>query len=219
MAETREGETNAQLRCTVVWTLSRYIQWVLRQDNDGQYLAPLVERVLNATLDHNKQARRTARLLVASTNLSVRVADRPPRGPPCRSLVCCRCSRRRARPLRPSRRRRGSASRPTCRTSCLTWRKVRTTNHPLSCLLWPDVTTSSISVYACCLLVATGMGRYQTRSLIVLLDTLGTLADSVRQELAKQEYIDAFMPPVSRHSAPTIQQPVPVSHTRRLVTS
>lgn len=68
VAETREGETNAQLRCTVVWTLSRYIQWVLRQDNDGQYLAPLVERVLNATLDHNKQARRTARLLVASTN-------------------------------------------------------------------------------------------------------------------------------------------------------
>lgn len=31
VGETGDTETNAQLRCTVVWTLSRYIHWVLRQ--------------------------------------------------------------------------------------------------------------------------------------------------------------------------------------------
>jgi transportin-1 len=38
------------------------------------------------------------------------------------------------------------------------------------------------------------LGRYQTRSLIVLFDTLGTLADAVKHELAAPEYTALFMP-------------------------
>ena len=40
------------------------------------------------------------------------------------------------------------------------------------------------------------MDRYQTRSLIVLFDTLGTLADSVKADLAKPEHTAVFMPKV-----------------------
>jgi transportin-1 len=38
------------------------------------------------------------------------------------------------------------------------------------------------------------MERYQTRSLIALFDTLGTLADCVRHELAQPQLVAVFMP-------------------------
>ena len=44
--------------------------------------------------------------------------------------------------------------------------------------------------------MAEAMGRYQTRSLVVLLDALGTLADALRHELAKPEFTAVFMPKV-----------------------
>lgn len=47
--------------------------------------------------------------------------------------------------------------------------------------------------------MAEAMDRYQTRSLIVLFDTLGTLADSVKHELATQEHVAVFLPKVGRY--------------------
>lgn len=121
--------TNPELGCTVAWTLSRYGVWVLEQNNDAAYLAPLVERLLGAMGDRHKKVQQAACSALATLE-----EDAGPR------LL----------PYLP---------------------------HLLS-------------------FMAQALGRYQTRSLIVLLDTLGTLADAIKQELAAPEYTGLFMPPL-----------------------
>jgi hypothetical protein len=44
--------------------------------------------------------------------------------------------------------------------------------------------------------ISAALDRYQARSTIVLLDTIGTMADSVKEELARPEYLNEVMPKV-----------------------
>jgi hypothetical protein len=71
LEDTRDGESNPQLRQITVWTLSRYTQWVLRQQQDDQYLAPLIERILNTMLDHNKKVGHGHMLISLSVSVVV----------------------------------------------------------------------------------------------------------------------------------------------------
>ena len=121
--------TNPQLGCTVAWTLSRYGGWVLEQENDAAYLAPLVERLLGAMLDHHKKVQQAACSALATLEEDAGLRLLP---------------------------------------------------------YLPHLLT----------FMTQALGRYQTRSLIVLLDTLGTLADAVKEELAEPKCTALFMPPL-----------------------
>jgi hypothetical protein len=77
-------------------------------------------------------------------------------------------------------------------------------------LLPPSLPISRCSPTLCLYI---GLGRYQTRCLIVLLDTLGTLADAVKAELAKPEYFNIFMPKV--HYLPNLMMDPPADRQRR----
>ncbi|GAB5035916.1 transportin-1 isoform x3 [Nannochloropsis oceanica] len=121
--------TNPQLGCTVAWTLSRYSGWVLEQENDAAYLAPLVERLLGAMLYHHKKVQQAACSALATLEENAGLRFLP---------------------------------------------------------YLPHLLT----------FITQAFGRYQTRSLIVLLDTLGTLADAVKEGLADPKYTALFMPPL-----------------------
>ena len=59
--------------------------------------------------------------------------------------------------------------------------------------------------------------KYQTKNLAILYDTLGTLADSVGQDLAKPEFIEApLQNPIRKRTAtpqPPLRQRKPASTT------
>ena len=152
-------EANPQLGCTVAWTLSRYIRWVLEQDNDPVYLAPLVERLLRTMLDHNKKVC-------------------------CSLLILCIIVD-------------GSRCLGSCMSVSIT--QVQQAACSSFATLEEDAGRRLLPYLPHVLpYLAEAMDRYQTRSLVVLFDTLGTLADSVKHELAAQQHVAIFMPKVSK---------------------